>query len=63
LVLKTPIDHAPDVAEIDVSIDGSRRRWFVNLPDGLAVQLRKTRIASLEPDNGDNERSPSPIAP
>jgi hypothetical protein len=52
LVLRTPIDHAPDVGEIDMSVDGSRSRWFVHLPDGLAAERRKTRIAPWEPRNG-----------
>jgi hypothetical protein len=45
LILKTPIDHPPADAEIDMSIDGDRRCWPVHLIDGLAVGTRESRIA------------------
>jgi hypothetical protein len=45
LILTTPIDHPPADAEIDMSIDGVKRRWLVRLTDGLAVGTRESRIA------------------
>ncbi len=44
LILKTPIDHPPADAEIDLTIDGVEDRWRVYLIDGLAVGARKSRI-------------------
>lgn len=45
LVLKEPIDHPPDDAEIELSIDGQVRRWAVNLVSGITTTQRKTPIS------------------
>jgi hypothetical protein len=52
LVLKYPIDHPPDDAEIDMSIDGQQSRWAIHLIDGLAVKIRKARITRRHETNG-----------
>ena len=45
IILKTPIDHPPAEGDIDYVVDGFKRRWTVQLPDGLKAGLRKTAIA------------------
>jgi hypothetical protein len=46
LILRTPADHPPADADIAMSIDGNERRWRVRLPDGIAADKPKTKIAS-----------------
>jgi hypothetical protein len=45
LVLRTPIDHPPDNAEIGKWIDGREERWTVRLPEGIQSNRRKTPIS------------------
>ena len=44
IMLRNPMDHAPAVGEIVVSIDGRERRWNVHLPDGISAANPETRI-------------------
>jgi hypothetical protein len=52
LVLQESIDHAPDDADIEMSIDGQQSRWPVRLIEGVATSVRKTRIARRHETNG-----------
>jgi hypothetical protein len=45
LILRDRIDHPPADAEIDMSIDDNQSRWWVHLPNGLAVGTLESRIA------------------
>ncbi len=45
LILDNPTDHPPADAEIVVWIDGRERRWKVHLPEGIAVERIRTKIA------------------
>jgi hypothetical protein len=49
LVLRDPIDHPPAEAEITMSIDGSKRRWRVELIDGIQAGREDTRIRPCPP--------------
>jgi hypothetical protein len=53
LILKEPVDHPPAQAEIVMSIDGTLSQWAVQLPAGLSVASRRTRILPcLSESNG-----------
>jgi hypothetical protein len=51
VVLGNPIDHPPAEAEITMSIDGSQRRWRVELIDGIVAGREDTRIRPCRPPN------------
>jgi hypothetical protein len=44
LVLRDPIDHAPDQAQITMSIDDDVKQWAVQLVDGILASRLKTPI-------------------
>jgi hypothetical protein len=41
LILKTPIDHAPTIATVLLSIDGSERKWIVQIPRAVSRESRR----------------------
>ncbi len=45
LILDELANHPPGGAEIIMSVDGRVRRWPVELPDGVSMDRRRTRIA------------------
>jgi hypothetical protein len=45
LIVKTPIDHPPTDAEIELVIDGLAKRWPVRLHKGMSAADRETRIS------------------
>jgi len=47
IILRNPIEHGPDKAEIFLSIDGNERRWNVHLVNGIQIDQVKTAIAPL----------------
>ena len=53
LVLKTPMDHPPAVAEISICIDGQENRWRVRLAEGIQSGEWKTRIFPYPADGSD----------
>lgn len=44
LILAEPVNHPPTQAEIAISVDGREKRWAVQLPAGLSISSRRTRI-------------------
>jgi hypothetical protein len=44
IILADPGEQPATDAEIHLSIDGRARSWTVNLPDGISVSRRRTRI-------------------
>jgi hypothetical protein len=46
IILRNPIEHGPDKAEIFLSIDGNEHRWNVQLVNGIQIDQVKTAIAS-----------------
>jgi len=47
VMLRNAIDLPPAEGEIEMSIDGKIERWRVALPDGIAPEVRKTRIVAV----------------
>lgn len=45
ITLRDAPDHPPAEGEIVMSIDGKVRRWTVFLPDGIAPNQDRTKIA------------------
>lgn len=45
VILDSPIDHPPSVAEVSLSVDGQANRWQVWLADGLSASRPRTPIS------------------
>jgi hypothetical protein len=45
MILDEPCDQPPCEARISLSLDGEERSWNVNLPDGIAAEKPRTKIA------------------
>jgi hypothetical protein len=44
LILGEAVDYPPTQAEIVMSVDGHQSRWSVQLPAGVSIASRRTRI-------------------
>jgi hypothetical protein len=47
LRLEANVDHAPSVGRLVYSVDGNERQWDVRLPDGIAMNSGRVRIATV----------------
>jgi hypothetical protein len=47
LILDNPIEHAPCVAEVVLSVDGNESRWSVRLPEGIRPNQKRVPGAKI----------------
>ncbi len=47
LRLDKNVEHAPSTARLLFSVDGNERQWDVRLPDGIALDSGRVRIANV----------------
>jgi hypothetical protein len=45
LILKSPIEHPPSDATLELCVDASERRWKVRLPNGISSTSRTVMIS------------------
>lgn len=46
LFVDSPADHPPTRATIELQVDGSRRTWQVNLPEGMKVGYERVALGT-----------------
>jgi hypothetical protein len=47
LRLDKNVEHAPSTGRLFFSVDGNERQWDVRLPDGIALDSGRVRIANV----------------
>jgi hypothetical protein len=47
LLLDSPIEHPPAIADVVLSVDGEEERWTVRLPEGIQAARRRVAVSCL----------------
>ncbi len=48
LILKSPFEHPPGDARLELCVDASERRWKVRLPNGISSCSRTVAISRAD---------------